>query len=313
MIQTPKKYRKIYQHLTNFELQRTSNADLLISSEDILGDLKDKIRPHLFLNFYSEQGIQTALEGYGVFKDLYKRGFKDFIIKINAQDPYLHTLKIYFKEESPDHLLGELYVRKKYFVAKPIFESNITGQKYCMIVIEWLTLQDPTAKFTVRRPPIPGQVYPGLKIARKILNIFVNMALRLKTDGLINIPEHYHNTVFYSKYFKYFNPLTEGQFLAMQRDLRMDGLFKATWAVELDCIIEKKSGKEWQWFTDEQILFVSEKMEKYFHTKEYKERVEEALNSYEFEIDYDKFNREITKQPQLIPVQELININRKTN
>jgi len=295
MIQQSKKYRRIYQRLTNFELQRTSEADKLISADDILGDLRDKERPHLFMNFYSEQGVKTALEQYGVFKDLNKRGFHDFIIKINARDPYRHTLKAYFEQEDPDHLLGELIVRKKYFIAKPIFPTDITGQKFGMIVIEWLTLQDPTAKFTLQRPPLPGQIFPGLRIGRKIVGIFINMSLRLKTDGLLNIPEHYHNAVFYSKLFKYFNPYTEGQFLAMQRDLRMAGLFKAAWAVELDCVIEKKTGKPWKWFTDEQVLFVSKRLEKYFESKEYRARVEEAEQSHEFEIDFDRLDDVLMK------------------
>jgi hypothetical protein len=308
MIQPSKKYRRIYQHLTNFELQRTSEADKLISANDILGDLKEKERPHLFLNFYSEEGIKTALEEYGIFKDLNKRGFYDFIIKINARDPYRHTLKAYFEKEDPDHLLGELIVRKKFFIARPIFPTEIAGQKFGMIVIEWLTLQDPTAEFTPRRPPLPGQIHPGLRIGRQIVGIFINMSLRLKTDGLLNIPEHYHNAVFYSKHFKYFNPYTEGQFLALQRDLRMAGLFKAAWAVEMNCVFEKNTDKQWKWFTDEQVLFVSKRLEKYFTSREYKERVEEAKESHEFEIDDEKFNQLIKEQPSLlcIPFQNIL-------
>lgn len=306
MIQQSKKYRRIYEHLTNFELQRTSEADKLISSEDILGDLRDKERPHLFLNFYSEQGVMKALEKYGIFNDLNKRGFHDFIVRINALDPYRHTLKAYFQQEDQDHLLGELIVRKKYFVAKPIFPASIAGQKFSMIVIEWLTLQDPTARFTAHRPPLPGQIYPGLRMGRKIVGIFVNMALRLRTDGLLNIPEYYHNAVFYSKHFRYFNPTSEGQFLAMQRDLRMAGLFKATWAVELNCVIEKHTGEPWKWFTDEQVLFVSEKMEKYFESKEYDQKVQDAFNDHDFIIDERKFHELIQKHPSFQSVPELL-------
>lgn len=305
MVRPSKRYRRIYQHLTNFELQKTTKADKLISAVDILGDLTDKERPHLFLNFYSEEGIKTALEEYGIFKDLNKRGFNDFIIKINARDPYRHTLKAYFEKEDANHLLGELIVKKKYFIAKPIFPSDITGQKFSMIVIEWLTLQDPTAEFTATRPPLPGQIHPGLRIGRQIVGIFVNMSLRLKTDGLLNIPEHYHNAVFYSKHFKYFNPDTEGQFLALQRDLRMAGLFKAAWAVELNCIIEKNSGSVFEWFTDEQVLFVSTRLEKYFESREYTERVEEALNNYEFEIDNKHLNQSLKEQSYLQQVTEM--------
>lgn len=306
MIQQSKRYRRVYQNLTNFELQRTTPADKLISTEDILGDLEDKERPHLFLNFYSELGIRKALEEYGIFHDLHKRGFYNFITKIDAHDPYRHTLKIFFEKEDVNHLLGELYVRKKYFIAKPVFQSEISGQKFSMIVIEWLTLQDPTAEFTARRPPLPGQVFPGLRIGRKIVGIFVNMALRLKTDGLLNIPDHYHNAVFYSKHFKYFNAYTEGQFLAMQRDLRMVGLFKAAWAVELNCVIEENSGKLWEWFTDEQVLFVSKKMEKYFDSDEYQERVVEAMENYKFTIDEEKLTRLIKEQPLSVLVPDLM-------
>ncbi|MFZ5517150.1 MAG: hypothetical protein ACOY90_10960 [Candidatus Zhuqueibacterota bacterium] len=306
MVQTSKRFRRVYQSLTNFELQRTSSADKLISTEDILGDLEEKERPHLFLNFYSELGIQKALEEYGIFHDLNKRGFFNFITRIDAQDPYRHTLKLFYEKEDVDHLLGELYVRKKYFIAKPVFPSEISGQKFSMIVIEWLTLQDPTAEFTTRRPPLPGQIFPGLRIGRKIVGIFVNMALRLKTDGLLNIPDHYHNAVFYSKHFKYFNPTTEGQFLAMQRDLRMLGLFKAAWAVELNCILEENSSKPWQWFTDEQVLFVSRKMEKYFEADEYQDHVAEAFAQYKFTIDEEKFNHLIKEQPFCAMVPELM-------
>lgn len=305
MVQPPKKYRRIYQQLTNFELQRTTEADKLISSEDILADLKDKERPHLFLNFYSEAGIKKALEEYGIFKDLNRRGFHDFIIRVNARDPYRHTLKAYFGKEDNDHLLGELYVRKKFFIAKPVFPTAIAGQKFSMIVIEWLTLQDPTAKFTARRPPLPGQIYPGLKIGRQIVGIFVNMALRLKTDGLLNIPEHYHNAVFYSRQFKYFNPFSEGQFQALQRDLRMAGLYKATWAVELQCVIEKNSGRPWQWFTDEQVLFVGHTLEKYFESQEYLDRVADAFDQYAFEIDEEKLDKRLKVQQELLGLPEL--------
>jgi len=308
MIMQSKKYRRIYQNLTNFELQRTSEADRLISPDDVLGDLEAKERQHLFLNFYSEYGIKKALEKYGIFNDLNKRGFHDFIIKINARDPYRHTLKAYFKQEDDDHLLGELIVRKKYFKARPIFPSDIVGKTFCMIVIEWLTLQDPTAAFTIRRPPLPGQIYPGLRIGRKILGIFVNMSLRLKTDGLLNIPQYYHNAVFYSRHFHYFNPYTQGQFLAMQRDLKKYGLFKAAWAVELGCVYERKIGKPWKWFTDEQVLFVSKRLEQYFKSKEYHTRVQEAEKNHEFKIDEQRLIELMRKKPILRDVPELFEI-----
>ncbi|MBC8180852.1 hypothetical protein H8E88_06990 [candidate division KSB1 bacterium] len=291
-----KKYRRIYRRLTNFELQATTPGEKLISADDIFGDLTEKERPHLFLNFYSEQGIKNGLEEYGIFDSLRKQGFKDFIIKVNARDPYRHALKIYFEKEKNNHLLGELHVRKKNSVARPVFSSEIEGHRFTLVFIEWLTLQNPTATFTTNRPPLPGQKYPGLKIGREVLGVLINMTKRLKTDGLLNIPDHYHNAVFYSRSFKFFDPHSQGLFLALKRDLKNYDIGQAAWSVELECVIEKKSGKNWKWFTQEQILPVSKKMQNYFTSENYLRQVNDAKEKYKYEIDIQKFNELISKQ-----------------
>jgi len=286
-----KKYRRIYELLTNFELQQDLPSNKLISDDEIMGDLAKKERPRLFLDFYSEEGVRKALDRYGIFNDLRKRGFQDFIIILDTKDPYLHKFKAYYDKHAQDHLLCEVYLRKKTFTAKPTFKSNISGENFTLIVIEWLMLQDPTAQFAPHRQPLPGQKYPGLKIGRKVLEIFINMCIRLRTDGLLNIPEHYHNAAFYSRNFCYFNPESEGYFQAIRRDLSAYGIYNISWAFEWGCIYEKNSGNNWKWFTDEQILPVSERMMEYFDSRAYKKKVEEVSNSMLFAIEEDKYNK----------------------
>lgn len=295
MIQLSKKYRRIYHKLTNFELQRDKPSGRLISDDDILADLTKKERPRLFLDFYSEEGVRKALDEYGIFKDLRKRGFKDFIIILDTRDPYRHKFRAYYEKKKSDHLLCEAYLRKKCFIVKPVFSTIIKDEPFTLIVIEWLTLQDPTSKFTPRRPQLPGQKYPGLRIGRKVLEIFINMCLRLKTDGLLNIPEHYHNATFYSRYFKYFNPQTEGFFQAIQRDLKHWGIYKLSWAIYWECLLETTSGNYWKWFTDEQILPISAKIKHYFNSTEYRSQVKKASQSVRFIIDEQKFNNQRAK------------------
>jgi len=295
MVHLSKKDRHIYNKLTNFELQHNINNNNTISADDILGDLNTKQRPHLFLDFYSLDGIHKALEEYGIFKTLKKRGFDNIILAIDTQDPYSHKFRAYFNEKDPDKLLCEAYFRKKNYVAKPTFPSTIHGENFLFIVVDWMTLQDPTQSFTSHRKALPGQKYPGLRIGRKVLVIMINMCLRLRADGLLNIPEHYHNAAFYGRFFKYFNPYTEGFFQAIRRDLGHLGIYQLTWAIDLECLVEHRTGKCWKWFTDEQILPVSMKMEKYFNSKEYLNTVEEASNSVSFRIDEEKF-REIGEQ-----------------
>jgi len=295
MVQVIKKYRHIYNKLTNFELQQDNDSDKLISTEDILGDLAYKERPRLFLDFYSEKGVNKALVKYGLFKELRKRGFKTFITVFDTKDPFQHKLRAYHTKKSPDHLICELYLRKKTFTAKPTFESNISGKTLTLIVIEWLTLQNPMAQFKPNRARLPGQKYPGLGVGRKVLKIFINMCVRLKTDGLLNIPEHYHNAEFYGRSFKHFNPQIEGYFRAIQRDLCHFGLYKLTWAIEWGCLIETITGNCWKWFPDEQVLPVSDVLKKHFNSHNYKKQVKQSSESVKFAINEEKFNELMAK------------------
>ncbi len=286
-----KKYRHIYNKLNNFELQHDNLGDSLLSQDEIYSDLTRMERPRLFMDFYSEEGVHRALEEYGIFKTLKRRGFKDFIVVLDTTDPYLHKFRAYFNKKDVNNMLCEVYLRKRTFTATPTFNSSIAGEKFTFIVIEWLTLQDPTADFTPHRLPLPGQNHPGLKIGRKVLIIFINMCIRLRTDGLVNIPEHYHNAAFYSRYFTFFNPNTEGYFQAIRRDLGHMGIYNLAWAIDWGLLKEKKSGTYWKWFTDEQILPVSHKLESYFKSKEFRRQAEISSSSVQFTIDEELFRR----------------------
>jgi hypothetical protein len=292
MIQLPEKYKRLYQKLTNFELlQWDESPEKLISSEDIMGDLELKERPRLFLDRFSEERVYRNLQRTNIFKILNERGFDNIKVVLDTKDPYKHIFRAYFDEVNPEKLLCETYLRKKVYIAKPTFKSKIADKTFNLIVIEWLLLQDPTAAFAPHRQPLPGQKHPGLRIGRKVLKIFINLCRALHADGLLNVPEHYHNAAFYGRYFKYFNPITEGYFQAIRRDLIKMGIYKLTWAFEHNCMFEKKSGRDWNWFTDEQILPISNRMKEYFESREYKKQVSKAGKTVTFEINEEKYSK----------------------
>lgn len=297
MFKIPKKYRRIYYKLSNFELQTVDSANNLILTPDILSELTEKKRPHLFLNFYSEQGVRKALERYGIFNNLRLRGFRNIVIKMNSNDPYRHTVKIFFEDADPQKLLGEMYARRNFFIPKQVFPPLQKDQKFDMIFIEWLLLQNPRAKFSTRRPPLPGQNYQGLRIGKKILPLLINLAQRLKTDGLLNVPENYHNAVFYRQYFKFIDPYKEGVFAALQRDLNNSGMTVSAWAVFLNCVRNKKNGKLFEWFSEEQILPTNEKLIEYFSSVEYVEKKRSGIEENKFYIDNALFEKRILNQP----------------
>lgn len=70
MYRIPKKYHRIYRGLTQFDLQKSALSENFLTQNEILSDLTEKTRSHLFLNYYSEKGIYTAFEAYGIFRIL---------------------------------------------------------------------------------------------------------------------------------------------------------------------------------------------------------------------------------------------------
>jgi len=287
-----KKYRRISRRLTNFELQRLKKPNLSLSMEDLTEELEKKGGSEFFLGFYSEEGIRTALDRFGILGELEGRGFANLKIVINTRDPYRQKLRLYFERKAPSHLLAEFYVRKYIFKAKPIFQTGLGGQIFEMVAVEWLLLQNPRASFTPRHPQLPGQQYPGLGMGEKVLEILRNMCLRLRADGLLNIPEHYHNAILYASEFKYFNPETEGKLWAIHRDLRDWSLADLSWAIEWGCLQHKGNGARATWVTEEQILATSQRLKNYFDSSEYKKRVKESLKSHNYQIDVPRFERE---------------------
>ena len=295
-----KKYRYISRRLTNFELQHSAEDDLLLSADDIYDDLVGKDRTRKFLDFYSENGIKIALERYGYMKKLKQKGFDNILINIDTTDPYKHIFRLYYDVEQADHVLVELFIRKKSFIAHPVFQSEIKGEVFNFLYIEWFTMQNPTIPFSPERPPLPSQIYPGLGMAKEALELFIVMCARLHCDGLMNIPERYHNAAIYSKRFNYFNPETEGKLLALKRDLHHYSLSDISWAFEWNCILNRSNHQIVRWFTDEQILGVRKSIRDYFKSKTYLKQVEEATHRYQFVMDDKKFDKSRIKHQKAV-------------
>lgn len=263
-----------------------------------MGDLEQHERPHRFLDFYSEQGVKLALDKYGYVKALKQKGFESIVIKIDTSDPFKHIFRLYFNQPQPENMLVELFIRKQMFAANPVFESDIKGKVFKLLYIEWFTLQNPTIPFSPDRPPLPSQIYPGLGMAKQALELFIVMCARLHCDGIMNIPERYHNAAIYSRRFTYFNPETQGKLSALFRDLQVYSLAEVAWAFEWNCVLDKSTRKPVKWFTDEQILGVRKIIRDYFKSKEYLHRMHKASAQFHVIIDEAKFRKKMDKYRQ---------------
>jgi hypothetical protein len=151
-------------------------------------------------------------------------------------------------------------------------------------------MQNPLVNFSPDKPRLPGQKYPGLGMGEMVMEILTIMAGRLRTAGLLNVPEHFHNAQMYSSQFSYIDPVHEARRLAISRDLLTENtLSKVSWAIDLDCV--KENNKPFQWSGSEQVIPLDRDLKDYFSSRDYKQFVEKTTGELSYTLDQDKWKR----------------------
>lgn len=282
-----KRLRGIARRLTNFDLQRPGPED--DATVDIEQYLFEKERTGArFLEFYSQQGLADALERYGTFERLRKRGFSPYLT-FHRLDRERHMLTISDGEQG--ETLIELVGRLAFLKAKQTHDGIYSNDTLSMLAIEWLLLQNPRARFTTERPRLPGQRYPGLGIGREIVTLLEIMTERLEREGMVAIPEHYHNGFLYDRRFRFYSPEREGELKALERDLSALTLAEASWAVEKGLVIDEATGKPYQWKGEEMIWPRVARLKDYFDSDEYKRETERVATERHFRYDRDRITK----------------------
>lgn len=283
MVKISKKAHLISKMLTTHQLTRIGENDIELNLSDFINREPDKRSTHFFLGFYSKAGVKFALEKYGVFEELKKRGFRDINLEINISDPFQQRLSFYQKEKSKKNLIIEIVLKRKHFTTYPPFPSNIYGRSFEFLCVEWMAMQDPGTIFTSDRPRLPGQEYPGLRLGRLAAELLTISCKRLRLAGILNVPEYFHNAQMYSKTFHFLNPEFEGKRIAIQNLLKDYQLADISWAIDLGCI--RENGVPFKWFTSELIMPLDKDLQNYFSSSEYQKTINESKKKYKFSID----------------------------
>ena len=288
MSKRAKRMQRISRRLTTHQLRRLQEKEVALGYDNLFQRDNPQQGSPYFLGYYSPSGIQYALENYGLFQVLKDKGFQDVKLTINTKDPYKQRIAIHYEKKDPDHLIGELVVKRRHITIYPPFPSLIYGRNFVVISVEWLCMQNPLAKFTAEKPILPGQKFPGLGLGEMVMEILVIMCGRLRTAGLLNIPEHFHNAQMYSTHFRYLDPTEEGKRLAIIRDLLSNySLSKASWAIDLGCVDE--NGQLFQWRGVDQIIPLDRDLKEYFEGKDYQQAVDAAQQTYHYQVDEKKW------------------------
>jgi len=246
----------------------------------------------LFLGRFNSKNLYSMMEKIGLIEHLRSIGFKDLFVDIDVDVNRISYMKLYWEERIPAKQLIDLRVSESTFIPdSKYFDSNVEMLPYNMIIIEWLSAKNPFNNFNQEKPQLPGQTNPGLGVLKYCFEMLYLMAKDVVKDGFLDIPDHMHGAIMYSKQFKFFDPAHEGIIRAMGRDLRKYSLSDISWGAITETIIDLDTSKPALYDPGEQIHYVSERMKKYFDSKEYKNVLIKYYEKKKYFFDYEEMQK----------------------
>jgi len=201
-------------------------------------------RRRLLLGFYSAEGIEHALQRYGILGQLRRMGYGPFRVQIRAEGVGQSARLL-------DLPSGEALI-------ETVFERReIAGAP--VLYVHWLALRNPRARFAPERPQLPGQEVPGLGLSREIMELFLRMAARLGLEGIAFRPAAYHLAFERRETLRFVDPARQGRFEALVEALRGMPLVEATLAVAEGRV--RLDGATYRWEADEMVKWLQQRPE----------------------------------------------------
>lgn len=294
---TNKRFRYKFRVLKDIENKRIYDKEVLIDDREVFEQLSPAIHKDRFLGLFSESEMQQVLLKFEILPSLMTRGFRQPKIQLLTDDTNEHKCRIYDDEIRNDHLLVEMVLRLTCIPPQKVF-----NEKMPTLFVEWLLSQNPKSQFDERKPRLPGQRFPGLGLAKELLDILIFISQKAEVSGVSAIPGHYHNAVIFSKFFRYMNPESEGRLAALKRDLSRYPLATISWAVELNCVKELPGKEYLKWFLDWQVLPTDRTLDEAFRCAEYIRTEKQAFRTHRYEMDEEKFASEKQRIDKMIEV-----------
>lgn len=245
-------YRRISAMLRAPELTADpAGAELSLTEADLLPTSYAIPRSTRFLEYYSRHGIELALERYGIFDRLRKKGYEDLTLEFELNDSSGQSVRLR-TSDSPAESIAELKVSRNRRV--------YAGME--LLAIEWLLLQNPRAVVSSPRNRLPGQKHPGLGMLREVSALLILICERLGLDGLLIVPSHYHVAALSAAHCRFVDPDDEARFEALREALAGIRLVDAARALEEERVVERETGEPFRWQPVRMVLPVSDRLKK---------------------------------------------------
>jgi hypothetical protein len=197
--------------------------------------------PRLLLGFYTASGLEQGLHRLGLLDTMKRLGYRDLRVVIDTTG-LGDRLRVLGHAAGQEHLLVEAILERR----------RVRGVE--ILFIHWLSLRNPLAKFSDRRPQLPGQEVPGLGLAREAGTLLSRLAIRLGLAGVAFRPSHFHLAYTARHDFEFVEPARQGRFEAMVRDLAAVPLLEATHAVADGRVL--LNGIPYTWEADEMAIWL---------------------------------------------------------
>ncbi len=196
---------------------------------------------HRFLGYYSTEGIEYALSHYGLLPHLRRLGYAGFRVVVEPSG-LGDAIRLFGTANGKEHMLMECVLEKR-----RVADVDV-------LYVHWLTLRNPRARFSTRRPQLPGQDHPGLGLARDMGWVFLRIARRLGLEGVVYRPAWFHTAYSGRYHFVFVDPARQGRFEAMIRDLGHLPLLEVTKAAAEGRVL--MNGEPYTWEADEMIFWL---------------------------------------------------------
>jgi hypothetical protein len=161
----------------------------------------------VLLDTYTAESLEFAWYRLGLLAFLERRGYGGFRFEMGTASSGGERLRLFGAAEGTEHMLVECVLERKAVAGAPV------------LYVEWLTLRDPRARFSERRPRLPGQEVPGLGLAREVTEVLTLAAKRLELAGVAFNAGHYHTAYVARSHCRFIDPVRQGRFEALVRDL----------------------------------------------------------------------------------------------
>lgn len=265
------------------------HVDLGESSEVLTGHENTR---KLFLQRFNRNELWHMSEKIGLIPHLRRKGFDNLILDIYVDDDNINYFNIFMKEKRPENRLLDVRLSESTFLPdKKFFKDGTVIIPYEMINIEWISARNPFRNFSRQKPQLPGQSNPGLGILQYCFRMIYLMASEVIKDGFMDVPDHMHGAIMYSKDFRFFDPVHEAILKAVMRDLKKFSISDITWGIITETVIEKYTGKPQVYDPCEQVHPVSRRMNRYFKSDLYRHTFKKYYNRKKYYLDYSEMLR----------------------